>query len=475
MSKRLELPQAMQSEALQGSRSEEAFTAGNETDGSGTSDLMERALTRANMLAALKRVRRNKGSAGVDRMTIEDLPEQLKKQWPRIREQLLDGSYEPQPVRRVEIPKANGGKRQLGIPTVIDRLIQQAVLQVLQPVFEPTFSEHSYGFRPGRSAHQAVRKARKYVEAGHHYVVDVDLEKFFDHVDHDVLMGKLAKRVADKRVLSLTRKYLRAGVLVGNTVRRRDEGTPQGGPLSPLLANVMLDELDRMLEKRGRAFIRYADDANVYVANRRVGERVLAQMRKVFKKLKLKVNESKTAVAHVNERKILGYRIYVGKHVSAMIAPSARKRFKDEVRERTKRSHGKSLEQKIAYLAPLIRGWGNYYVPLAPRKQLRELDWWIQRRLRVCVLKNWGNGARAARMLQHLGIWPRKVFFEFSKPKLYKRLWYASGQRVVKLALTQKRFTRKGLPLMAARNLNSTNRLVRSRMPGGVAGARRRT
>jgi RNA-directed DNA polymerase len=435
---------------------------------------MERALTRENMLAALKRVRRNKGSAGVDRMTIEDLPEQLKKQWPRIREQLLDGSYEPQPVRRVEIPKANGGTRQLGIPTVIDRLIQQAVLQVLQPVFEPTFSDHSYGFRPGRSAHQAVRKARKYVEAGHHYVVDVDLEKFFDHVDHDVLMGKLAKRVADKRVLSLTRKYLRAGALERNTVRRRDEGTPQGGPLSPLLANVMLDELDRMLEQRGRTFIRYADDANVYVANRRVGERVLAQMRKVFKKLKLRVNESKTAVAHVNERKILGYRIYVGKHVSASIAPSARKRFKDEVRERTKRSHGKGLEQKIAYLAPLIRGWGNYYFPLVPRKQLRELDWWIQRRLRVCVLKSWGNGARAARMLQHLGIYPRKVFFEFSKPKLYKRLWYASGQRVVRLALTQERFTHKGLPLMAARNLNSTNRLVRSRMPGGVAGARRR-
>lgn len=474
MSKPLELPQATRSEASQVSRSEEAVTAGYEPDGSGTSDLMERALTRANMLAALKRVRKNKGSAGVDRMTIEDLPEQLKKQWPRIREQLLEGSYEPQAVRRMEIPKANGGTRQLGIPTVIDRLIQQAVLQVLQPVFEPTFSEHSYGFRPGRSAHQAVRKARQYVDSGHHYVVDVDLEKFFDHVDHDILMGKLAKRVADKRVLSLIRKYLRAGVLARNTVLRRDNGTPQGGPLSPLLANVMLDELDRMLEKRGRTFIRYADDANVYVANRRVGERVLAQMRKVFKKLKLKVNESKTAVAHVNERKILGYRIYVGKHVSTLIAPSARERFKDEVRKRTKRNHSKSIEQTIADLAPLVRGWGNYYFPLVPRKQLRELDWWIQRRLRVCVLKSWGNGARTARMLQHLGVRPRRVLFEFSKPKLYKRLWHASGQKVVKLALTQERFTRKGLPLMAARNLNSTNRLVRPRMPGGVAGDRRR-
>jgi RNA-directed DNA polymerase len=450
MSEQSELPQVAQGEALQISRSEEAVTAGNEADGSGTSDLMERALTRANMLAALKRVRRNKGSAGVDRMTIEDLPDQLRKHWPRIREQLLDCSYEPQPVRRKEIPKANGGTRQLGIPTVIDRLIQQAVLQVLQPVFEPAFSAHSYGFRPGRSAHQAVQQAQQYVQSGKHYVVDVDLEKFFDHVDHDVLMGKLAKRIADRRVLSLIRKYLKAGVLVTDTVLRRDEGTPQGGPLSPLLANVMLSELDQMLEARGRSFIRYADDCNVYVANPRVGERVLAQMRNVLKKLKLKVNESKTAVARVEERKILGYRLYVGKdNISTLIAPSARKRFEDEVRRRTHRNHSKSIDQTIADLAPLIRGWGNYF-SLAPRKRLQELDRWILRRLRVGVLKSWRSGARTARMLQHLGVRPRQVFLEFSKPKLYRRLWYASGTKVVKRALTNEYFTRKGLPLMAA-------------------------
>jgi RNA-directed DNA polymerase len=318
-----------------------------------------------------------------------------------------------------------------------------------------------------------VRRARQYVQSGKHYVVDVDLEKFFDHVDHDVLMGKLAKRIADRRVLALIRKYLRAGVLVTGTVLKRSEGTPQGGPLSPLLANVMLDELDRMLEKHGRAFIRYADDANVYVANRRVGERVLAQMRKVFKKLKLKVNESKTAIAHVNERKLLGYSIHVGRYVGTLIAPSARKRFKHEVRKRTKRNHSKSLAHTIADLAPLIRGWGNYYFHLVPRRQLRELDWWIQRRLRVCMLKSWGNGARTARMLQHLGVRARRVLFEFSRPKLYRRLWHASGQKVVKLALTQELFTRAGLPLMAALHLNSTNRLVRPRMPGGVAGDRR--
>lgn len=436
-------------ESTQRLRSEEAIAARNETEGSGTSGLMERILNRANMLTALRRVRRNKGSAGVDRMRIEDLPDYLKKHWPRIREQLLEGSYEPRPVRRKEIPKANGGKRQLGIPTVLDRLIQQAVLQVLQPLFEPTFSDHSYGFRPGRSAHQAVQQAQQYVQSGKHYVVDVDLEKFFDHVDHDILMGKLARQIADKRVLTLIRKYLKAGVLETGTVVSRAEGTPQGGPLSPLLANVMLNELDQMLEARNRAFIRYADDCNVYVANRRVGERVLAQMRKTFKKLKLKVNESKTAVARVEERKLLGYRIYVGKYgVNPLIARSSRERFKDEVRKRTRRSHSKRIEQMILELAPLVRGWGNYF-RLSPRKPLRALDLWIQRRLRVRMLKSWRSGARTFRMLQHLGIPPRQVYFDFSKPKLYRRLWYASGTKVIKKALPTEYFTRLGLPLMA--------------------------
>jgi len=414
------------------------------------SDLMERALVRANMLAALKRVRRNKGSAGVDHMTVEALPGYLKRNWLRIREQLLDGSYEPQPVRRVEIPKASGGTRQLGIPTVLDRLIQQAVLQVLQPALDPTFSQHSYGFRPGRSAQQAVRQAERYVREGKHYVVDIDLEKFFDHVDHDILMGKLAKRVADKRALLLIRKYLRAGVLHGEAVLSREEGTPQGGPLSPLLANVMLDELDRFLETKGRAFVRYADDCNVYVANPRVGQRVLAQMLKVIGKLKLKVNEAKTAVARVEERKLLGYRFYVGKYgVVTSFAKSSRQRLETQVRARTQRSHSKSIERTIAQLAPLLRGWSAYYA-LAPRKRLQVIDRWILRRLRVLVLKHWRNGARTARMLQHLGVRPRQVYFEFSRPKLYGRHWYASGTKVVKIALTTEYFTSRGLPLLAA-------------------------
>ena len=450
MSEESELPCRVRGETSPPPRSEEAITARSETEGSGTSDLMERALMRANMLAALKRVRRNKGSAGVDRMTIEKLPEFLKRYWPTIREQLLGGSYEPQPVRRKEIPKSNGGTRQLGIPTVLDRLIQQAVLQVLQPVFEPTFSRYSYGFRPGRNAHQAVQQAERYVRDGKHYVVDLDLEKFFDHVDHDILMGKLAKRIADKRVLLLIRKYLRAGVLEGETVLRREEGTPQGGPLSPLLANVMLNELDHSLEAKGLAFVRYADDCNIYVANPRVGQRVLKQMRKAFEKLKLKVNEAKTAVARVEERKLLGYRFYVGKYgIGTSIAKSSRERFEAEVRRRTRRSHSKTIEKTIADLAPLVRGWGNYF-RLAPQKRLQELDRWIQRRLRALTLKRWGNGARTARMLQHLGVRARQVYFEFSKPKLYGRHWHASGTKVVKLALKTEYFTTRGLPLMAA-------------------------
>lgn len=450
MSAQAELPFVPRGEAADGKRSEEAVTAASEAEGSGTSGLMECVLSRTNMLAALKRVRTGgaTGSAGVDRMTVEALPEYLKKHWPKIREELLLGRYEPKPVRYKEIPKPNGGVRQLGIPTVMDRLIQQALLQVLQPAFERTFSEHSYGFRPGRSALQAVEQAVKYVRSGKQHVVDVDLEKFFDRVDHDVLMGKLAKRIPDKRVLLLIRKYLKAGVMHGEVVLSSKDGTPQGGPLSALLANVMLDELDKALEAKGRAFIRYADDCNVYVANPRVGERVLKQMRRVFARLKLKVNEEKTAVAHVNERKLLGYQIRVDAgRCRAIVAMSAEKRFKAEVKKRTRRSH-KTLEETIRHLAPLLRGWGNYF-RLAPRRQLKELDQKIQRRLRVLILRQWKNGARAARMLKHLGAPGRKIYFEFSKPKLYGRHWYVSDIAVVRIALSSHYFASKGLPLLA--------------------------
>ncbi len=292
-----ETPTAADGEAPSDDRRVEADSATHGTERSGTSGLMEAALTRKNLQAALKRVKRNKGSPGIDGMTVEELPDHLRVHWPSLREQLLAGTYQPQPVRRHVIPKSGGGERQLGIPTVLDRLIQQALLQVLQPRFDPTFSEHSHGFRPRRSAHDAVREAKRYVQQGRRWVVDVDLEAFFDRVNHDVLMGRLAKRIEDRRVLGLIRRYLNAGIMANGVVMDRDEGTPQGGPLSPMLANVLLDEVDKELEKRGHAFVRYADDSNVYVRSRRAGERVMQALRRLYAKLHLQINESKSAVA----------------------------------------------------------------------------------------------------------------------------------------------------------------------------------
>ncbi len=284
------------------SQSEEAPTAAHENGRLGTSRLMEEVVQRDNLKAALERVRQNKGSAGIEGMTVDELLPYLREHWIRIREELLSGRYQPLPVKRQEIPKKGGGVRLLGIPIVLDRFIQQALLQVLQPRFDPTFSEHSYGFRPGRSAQQAIAKAQRYVEGGHRYVVDVDLEKFFDRVNHDVLMGRLAKRIEDKRVLRLIRRYLEAGIMVHGVVTERHEGTPQGGPLSPLLANALLDEVDRELEKRGHAFVRFADDCNVYVRSPKAGERVMAFLRKKYAQLHLKINEEKSAVARVLTR-----------------------------------------------------------------------------------------------------------------------------------------------------------------------------
>jgi RNA-directed DNA polymerase len=407
---------------------------------------MERVLERGNMLDALKRVRRNKGAAGVDRMSVEALPEYLKTHWPKIRQQLLDGSYEPKPVRHVDIPKPDGSKRGLGIPTVLDRLIQQAVLQVLQPQFDKTFSERSFGFRPGKSAHQAVRQARQFVQAGLGTVVDIDLAKFFDHVDHDILMGKLAKRIDDKRLLVLIRRYLRAGAFSDGTLVERREGTPQGGPLSPLLANVMLDEVDRFLHAHGRQFVRYADDCNVYVANERVGQRVLRQLRKVYARLKLPINEAKTAVASVNQRKLLGYTVFMmkaKKKAAVRISTTAEKKFKAAIRMMTKSSHSRSIEQFIAGIAPLIRGWGNYF-SLAPKARMAQLDAWIRRRLRMIQIKQWGGGTKARKMLRALGAPSRKVHFEFGKQ--WDRHWHVSGLAVVEMAMPARYFTEKGLP-----------------------------
>lgn len=446
-SMQIELPLGRRGETARAERSGEAAPATNDSEGSGTSSLMERALERSNMLAALKRVRRNKGSAGVDRMTVDELPDYLRQHWPRIRQQLLDGSYEPKAVRRCEIPKPGGGTRTLGIPAVIDRLIQQAMLQAVQPEIDKTFSERSYGFRPGRSAHDAIKQARNYVARGMTTVVDIDLEKFFDNVDHDILMGKLAKRIADKRVLRLIRRYLEAGALSDGMLVERLQGTPQGGPLSPLLANVMLDEVDKFLEARGRAFVRYADDCNVYVRNERVGQRVLLQLRRLFTRLKLRINEAKTAVADSSTRKLLGYTVHkCGGGAGLRVSTQAMKKFKAEVRARTKRSHSKSIQQFVDHLAPLLRGWGNYF-SLTPKAPRQNLDSWIRRRLRMIQMRQCGGGTKARAMLRKLGAPSRKVHFEFGKQ--WDRFWHVSGLQVVQIALPNRYFAKLGLPSLA--------------------------
>src|ERR671927_453686 len=327
-----------------------------------TEQLMEEVCERENCKQALKRVKANKGSAGVDGMTVQQLPEYLKQHWPAIREQLLSGTYKPQPVKRVEIPKPEGGIRKLGIPTVLDRFIQQAVMQVLQRSWDQTFSAHSYGFRPGRSAHQAVTKAQQYIADGYGWVVDLDLEKFFDRVNHDKLMAKLARRISDKRMLKLIRAFLRAGVMEGGLVSPVDEGTPQGGPLSPLLSNIVLDEFDRELERRGLRFARYADDCNVYVRSRRAGERVMASItRFITTKLKLKVNEQKSAVARPWERKFLGFSFTANREPKRRIAPKAVIRFKEKVRELTRRTRGMKVERMAEELGRYLRGWIGYF------------------------------------------------------------------------------------------------------------------
>src|SRR5690606_8294514 len=330
MSMQMELLLEGRGEAPRVEQSGEAFSAVQGDERSGDGDLMEKVVERDNLIRALKRVRSNKGSPGIDGMRVEELPEYLRENWERIRAELLAGSYRPTAVRRQEIPKSGGGVRRLGIPTVLDRFIQQAILQVLQPMVDPTVSEHSYGFRAGRSAHQTVCQAQRYVQSGRRWVVDVDLEKFFDRVSHDVLMGRLAKRLEDKGLLRIIRRYLEAGVMANGVVVDRHEGTPQGGPLSPLLANVLLDEVDRTLERSGHRFVRYADDCNVYVESKRAGERVMGRMARLYAKLRLKVNEEKSTVARVWERKFLGYSLWVapGKLVKRRVAPKALKDFK---------------------------------------------------------------------------------------------------------------------------------------------------
>jgi RNA-directed DNA polymerase len=392
-----------------GEGTESSGVASGTENPANTNRLMEAVCERENLKAALRQVRANKGSPGVDGMTVVGITDYLKQHWPAIREQLLNGTYEPKPVRRVEIPKPDGGGvRKLGIPSVLDRFIQQAVLQVLQRQWDRTFSDHSYGFRPGRSAHQAVARAQQYIAEGHGWCVDLDLEKFFDRVNHDKLMGQIAKRVEDKRLLKLIRAFLNAGVMENGLVSPSVEGTPQGGPLSPLLSNLVLDELDRELERRGHRFVRYADDCNFYVGSERAGQRVMESItRFITQKLKLKVNEAKSAVAQPQERKFLGFSFTAGPEVKRVIAPKALDRFKQRIREITRQAKGVSIETTMAELAPYMRGWRSYFGFCETPEVLIGLTRWVRLRLRAALWRQWKTPRRRRAALLALGVRPR--------------------------------------------------------------------
>jgi RNA-directed DNA polymerase len=407
--------------------------------------LMEEVCNRENLQRAWKRVQRNKGSPGVDGMTIDAAKAFLCEHWPAIRLRLLDGNYQPRPVKRVEIPKPDGGVRKLGVPCVVDRLIQQAMLQVLQEQWDSTFSEHSYGFRPGRSAHQAVAQAQRYIAEGYNVVVDLDLERFFDRVNHDILMSRVAARVIDKRVLKLIRAFLNAGVLEDGLVRPVDEGTPQGGPLSPFLSNIVLDDLDKELARRGHRFCRYADDCNIYVRSHRAGERVMASItRFLTDKLRLKVNEAKSAVARPEERKFLGFSI-ANDGSERRIAPKALAKFKDRVREFTRRTRGLSLEQIIKDLSPYLIGWRGYFGFCQTPRVLTNLEAWIRRRLRMYLWRQWRNGHKRFTELRRLGIAKFAASVAAGSPT---GLWRMSGHPAVQHALRNHFFDALGLPRM---------------------------
>lgn len=448
MSKQLELPFEDWGEAPVRGGSVEATTAKKGSGHLGSADLMEKVVSRPNLLSALKRVRKNKGSPGIDGMTVGILPVFLTAQWARIREELLAGTYQPAAIRRVEIPKSGGGVRELGIPTVLDRFIQQALLQVLQPEFDPSFSPHSYGFRPARSAHAAVKAARAYVQSGRRYVVDMDLEKFFDRVNHDVLMSRLARRIGDRRVLGLIRLYLGVGVMAQGVLMERYEGTPQGGPLSPLLANVLLDEVDKELERRGHAFVRYADDCNVYVRSRRAGERVMELLRRLFTRLRLRVNETKSAVDLARNRKILGYTFWhsTGGMVKLKVAGKALETMKERVRRITRRTRGRSMEQVVKDLRDYLPGWKAYFSLSEAQGPLYDLDKWIRHRLRAIHLKHWKRGTTVFREMRNRGASVRVA----AAVAAHTRSWWRNSAMALHVVLPVRYFDRLGVPRLCS-------------------------
>lgn len=448
MSRQLELPFGGRGEAPRAERSEESRATTQGVDHTARRGLMEELVSPPNLRAALKRVKRNKGSPGVDGMSVEELPAYLVESWPGLREQLLSGKYQPQPVKRQVIPKRGGGERELGIPTVLDRFIQQALLQVLQPRFDPSFSPHSYGFRPGKSAHQAARAARAYVQEGRRIVVDVDLSKFFDRVNHDVLMGRLAKRIEDGRVLRLIRRYLTAGMMSCGVVVARHEGTPQGGPLSPLLANLLLDEVDKELEKRGHAFVRYADDCNAYVRSKRAGQRVMRLLRRLYAGLRLRINEDKSAIALATQRQFLGFSLWIapGRKVKHRVSSKALKAMKDRVRQLTRRSGGKSMSQVAENLRSYLVGWKGYFRLADTPKVFRKLDEWIRHRLRAIQLKHWKRGKTIYRELAARGMTGDKA----RQVARNGRRWWRNSGMAIHIALPNSTFDQLGIPRLAA-------------------------
>lgn len=415
-----------------------------------TSNLMEKILARNNMIKAYKRVKANKGSHGIDGMSVDELRDFLIEHWLNIKRKLLEGNYYPSPVRRVGIPKPDGGVRKLGIPTVLDRLIQQAIAQELTKIYDPTFSDNSYGFRPNKSAHDAIQKAKQHINQGYRWVVDIDLEKFFDRVNHDILMRKLSEKIKDKRLLTVIRRYLSSGVMVNGVKISSEEGTPQGGPLSPLLANILLDQLDKELDKRGHRYCRYADDCNIYVKSKKAGERVMASIKDLLEnKLKLGINQNKSAVDLVSRRKFLGFSFYFSKgECHIRIHEKSYKRFKDRIRELTNRNSGIGMEYRLRRLNDYTTGWINYFAIANAKSRIQVLEGWIRRRLRACIWKQWKKIKTRGRNLIKLGL-PEWKAWEFANTR--KGYWRISNSPILNATLTNKYFESIGYKSLSQR------------------------